>query len=133
MSQFHVKKVLRYVGWIILPGAAVVLSACSFAYQLRVTVVPGDQIGIEAIADVNIIIAKTPVQQSQSSSMMTLPVDEEGTLVTEICCSPDPDIWIYAFVDANRSGRWDSDETLVADSNNPHRLSDDYTTTLVLP
>lgn len=133
MITIPIKKCLPQVRRVFVLGAAVMLAACSYTYELRVTVVPGEQVDAEAIAEVSIIIAKAPHQRSQLSSMTALPVDDDGVFTTEICCTPNPEIWIYAFHDANRSGFWDSDEPMVADSASPVRLSDDYTLTLTMP
>lgn len=133
MIEFSVKKCLRQVRWVVLPGAAALLSACSYAYELRVTVVAGENVDTAAITDVSIIIAKVSHQRSQLSDMATFPVDEDGALTTEICCTPNPQIWVYAFHDANGSGHWDSDELLVADNNSPVRLDGNYAVTFNMP
>ncbi len=133
MIEFSSRRFLRRIRWVIFLSTALVLAACSYVYELHVTVVPGEQVGTEAIVDVSVIIAKAPHQPSQLSSMAAIPINEDGFLTTEICCTPNPEIWIYAFHDVNGSGIWDSDEPLVADSSNPVRLTADYSTTFNMP
>jgi len=128
-----INQLARHCRWIVLLLAVMLLTACSYAYKLQVTIIPGEQVDSKVINEVNIIIVKAPHQPSELSSMPTLPVGEEGVLITEICCTPDPDIWVYAFHDANGSDRWDSNEPLVIYSDNPIRLTDDYTMTLAMP
>ena len=133
MIEYAVNKVLRQVRLVAIPGVIVLLAACSYTYNVRITVVPGEQVGIDALVDVSIIIARSPHQPEQLSSMTALPVGDDGIFNTEICCVPNPDIWIYVFHDANGSGNWDADEPLVADNNSPVRLTGDYSRTLTMP
>lgn len=119
--------------WLIPLGAVSALAACAYAYQLQVTIVPGHLVSGESMKDVSIIIAKVPHQRDQLSNMITLPLGESDSLTTAICCTPTPDIWVYAFFDTNGSGRWDPEEPLAMGNNNPIRLTGNHAATLVMP
>ena len=119
--------------WMTTVALVLLLSACSYSYQLRDSIVTGESANATELADAAVIIAKSAHMPADLSGMMTPRTGADGILVTQICCTPSPQIWVYVFLDENQSGRWDPDDPHVMDPDSQFRMKADYAVKLSLP
>lgn len=108
-------------------GAIVVLfllAGCTYEYNLIVRVF--DTSGDSAVTNVRVVVMKKAFDESDLSALISEPVNTAGELEVSLCCSPNPQVWVYAFIDANASSHWDLGERLQS-AQNPVQLSDDAT------
>lgn len=108
--------------------ALLLLTGCSYEYKLSIRVI--DSSGNPANANVRVIVMKQAYDEGELSALISDPVDSYGQLEISLCCSPKPQVWVYAFVDANASSHWDAGERLQT-AQNPLHLTNDNTTVTI--
>ena len=111
-------------GHIVALVAAFLLTACTYEYKLLVRVF--DSAGDSATANVRVVVIKRAIEQRELSALISEPVNSSGELEVSLCCSPNPQVWVFAFIDANKSSTWDTGERLQS-ARNPVNLNDDAT------
>ena len=104
--------------------ASLMLAGCTYEYKLLVRVT--DASGDPANVNVRVVVMTKAFDEDDLPALISDPVDSAGELEVSLCCSPNPQVWVYAFVDANASSYWDRGERLQA-AQNPLRLDDDAT------
>lgn len=102
----------------------VLLAGCTYEYTLLVRVI--DSSGIPVNVNTRIIVMKKAPDEGDLPALISEPVDSSGALEVRLCCDPNPQVWVYAFVDTNDSLHWEEGEYLQA-AQNPLSVTDDET------
>ena len=100
------------------------LTGCSYEYTLLVRVI--DSSGNPANENVRVVVAERVFDERDLPALTSKSVNLAGELEVNLCCSPNPQVWIYVFVDANGSSFRDEGERLEA-AENPFTVDDDVT------
>ena len=112
---------LRYLAAI---GVSLLLAGCTYEYTLLIRVI--DSSGNPANENVRVVVAERAFDERDLPELTSEPVNLAGELEVKLCCSPNPQVWVYVFVDANGSSFWDEGERLQA-AENPFSVDDDVT------
>ncbi len=118
------KRLLSGIAYVLAIAILFSLTGCTYEYKLLVRVF--DDTGDSAITNVRVIVVKKAIDESELSALISEPVNSAGELEVVLCCSPDPQVWVYAFIDSSASLHWDESEK-IRSAQNPVQLSDDAT------
>lgn len=119
-----IKPALFRLGCLAAIIVSLLLSGCTYEYTLLVRVI--DTFGNPASDNVRVVVMEKAFDEGDLPALVSDPVNSAGELEVNLCCSPNPQVWVYAFVDVNGSSFWDEGERLQA-AENPLSLDDDAT------
>lgn len=115
---------------------ALLLAACSYSWTYEVQVQVADEVTLSA--DVPVIMLATEGageidEATEVASEVTVDGQRSYSGSGTTCCAPTADVSLFAFLDLDGSGRWETGEPWGADPNNPITIeNDDYVGTIVI-
>jgi len=104
--------------------ASLLLTGCTYEYTLLVRVIDSSETAVNV--NTRIIVMQKAPDEIDLPALVSEPVDSSGELEVRLCCEPNPQVWVYVFVDTDHSLYWEEGEYLQA-AQNPLSVTDDET------
>jgi hypothetical protein len=111
----------------LLCALSLLATSCSSVYEILFQVSLADDVAVPPQVFIAFAIVERGMSLESSSARSQIPVTHGVRGYTgkgSVCCSPNPTVDLYAFIDLDGDRKLDGDEPRGADPNNPVTLSD---------